>query len=178
MCCFYEKHKIIPFTLTGIYIAILVLYLIFVPTVLKNEKVNSHENLLTVMDIYGINKYIIFNKQPELTNKEIELIKTAIEIIPENSEFVFVSNAKAIAWSYPLTGKMIENKMTQNLWGQTRIDYTYLTLREMMLKADYAILLKQDRVYRLTDTEYFDNYKILYETDLGCVAINTHPDKK
>ena len=173
----YEKHKIIPFTLTGIYIAILVLYLIFVPTVLKNEKVNSHENLLTVMDIYGINKYVIFNKQPELTNKEIELIKTAIEIIPENSEFVFVSNAKAIAWSYPLTGKMIENKTTQNVWGQTRIDYTYLNLREMMLKADYAIVLKQDNSYYLTRTEYFNNYKILYETDLGCVAINTNPDK-
>ena len=47
----------------------------------------------------------------------------------------------------------------------------------MMLKADYAILLKQDREYRLTDTEYFDNYRILYETDLGCVAINTNPDK-
>ena len=61
--------------------------------------------------------------------------------------------------------------------GQTRIDYTYLNLREMMLKADYAIVLKQDNSYYLTRTEYFNNYKILYETDLGCVAINTNPDK-
>ena len=74
-------------------------------------------------------------------------------------------------------GKMIENKTTQNVWGQTRIDYTYLTLREMMLKADYAIVLKQDNSYYLTRTEYFNNYRILYETDLGCVAINTNPDK-
>ena len=173
----YEKHKIMPFLLTGIYIVILVLYLIFVPTVLKNEWINSHENLLTVMDIYGINKYIIFNKQPELTNKEVELIKNALEIIPENSEFVLVSNAKAIAWSYPLTGRIIENKVTETLSGQTQINYTYINLKDMLLKADYAILLKQDYEYKLINTEYFDNYKILYETDLGCIAINTNPDK-
>lgn len=173
----YEKHKIMPFLLTGIYIVILVLYLIFVPTVLKNEWINSHENLLTVMDIYGINKYIIFNKQPELTNKEVELIKNALEIIPENSEFVLVSNAKAIAWSYPLTGRIIENKVTETLSGQTKINYTYINLKDMLLKADYAILLKQDYEYKLTETEYFDNYKILYETQMGCFAINSNPDK-
>lgn len=173
----HEKHKMTPFALTGIYIAILVLYLIFVPTKLKNENINSHENLLTVMDIYGVNKYIIFNKQPEITNEEIELIKKAIDIIPEKSEFVLVTNSKAIAWSYPLTGKIIENKLTQTVLGQTQIDYTYLTLREMLLKADYAILFKQDYSSLLTKTEYFNNYKIIYEENIGGIAINTKPDK-
>ena len=47
----------------------------------------------------------------------------------------------------------------------------------MLLKADYAILLKHDYEYYLVNTEEFDNYKIIYETGLGIVAENTNPDK-
>ena len=173
----YKKHKVMPFALTSIYIILLIAYLIFVPTVLKNEELNSHENLLTVMDIYGVNKYAIIEKKPELTNAEIEFIKEALEIIPENSEYICASNSKAIAWSYPLTGELMKNRLTETVSGQTRIDYTYLTLKQMLLKADYAILLKHDYEYYLVNTEEFDNYKIIYETGLGIVAENTNSDK-
>lgn len=173
----YKKHKILPFALTSIYILILIAYLIFVPTVLKNEELNSHENLLTVMDIYGVNKYTIIDKMPELTNSEIEFLKEALEEIPEGSEYICAFNAKAIAWSYPLTGELMKNRLTETEWGQTRIDYTFLTLKQMLLKADYAILLKHDYEYNLVNTEEFSNYKIIYETGLGIVAKNTKPDK-
>ena len=173
----YKKQKIVPSALTSVYIVILIAYIIFVPTELKNEDLNSHENIFTVMDIYGVNKYILFEETPDLTNAEIEFIKEALEIIPENSEYICASNSKAIAWSYPLTGELMKNRLTETVSGQTRIDYTYLTLKQMLLKADYAILLKHDYEYSLTNTEAFDNYEIVYETDLGILAVNTNPDK-
>lgn len=173
----YNNHKVIPFVLTSIYIVILIVYLIFVPTVLKNEALNSHENLLTVMDIYGVNKYIIFEKTSELTNVEIEFLKEALEKIPEDSEYICAFNPKAIAWSYSFTGKLMTNSATETMSGQKRIECTFLTLKEMLLRADYAILLKHDVPYELTNTEAFENYDIIYETDLGIVAVNKSPDK-
>lgn len=144
---------------------------------LKNEDLNSHENILTVMDIYGVNNYVIFENKPELTNTEIEFLKQAMTKIPDNSEYICAFNAKAIAWTYPLTGELMQNRLTQTVSGQKRIDYTYYTLNEMLLKADYAILLKHDYEYYLTNTECFENYNIIYETDLGIVAKNANPDK-
>lgn len=173
----YKKHKIVPFALTSVYIVILIAYIIFVPTELKNEDLNSHENIFTVMDIYGVNKYILFEETPDLTNAEIEFVKSALDIIPENAEYIIASHSKAIAWSYPLTGELMKNKLTELKSGQTRIDYTHISLKIMLLKADYAILLKHDYEYSLTNTEAFDNYEIVYETDLGILAVNTNPDK-
>ena len=173
----YKKHKIVPFALTSVYIVILIAYIIFVPTELKNEDLNSHENIFTVMDIYGVNKYILLEETPDLTNAEIEFVKSALDIIPENAEYIIASNPKAIAWSYPLTGDLMEIKLTAIKSGQTKIDYTHISLKIMLLKADYAILLKHDYEYSLTNTEAFDNYEIVYETDLGILAVNTNPDK-
>ena len=173
----YKKHKILPFALTGLYIVILIAYIIFVPTVLKNEELNSHENLLTVMDIYGVNNYVIFDVVPEFTNSEIEFLKEALKNVPNDSEYICAFNPKAIAWSYPLTGELLTNRLTETAWGQTRIDYTYITLKQMLLKADYAILLKHDYEYYLTNTETFKDYDIVYETELGIVAKNANPDK-
>ena len=129
------------------------------------------------MDIYGVNKYILFEETPDLTNAEIEFVKSALDIIPENAEYIIASHSKAIAWSYPLTGELMKNKLTELKSGQTRIDYTHISLKIMLLKADYAILLKHDYEYSLTNTEAFDNYEIVYETDLGILAVNTYPDK-
>lgn len=173
----YKKHKVMPFALTGIYIIILIVYIILVPTELKNEELNSHENIFTVMDIYGINKNILLEKQTELTGSEIEFIKEALEKIPEGSEYICAFNSKAMAWSYPLTGELLENKLTKTKTGQTRIDYTHLTLEKTLARADYAIMLKHDHEYSLINSKIFNNYDIIYETDLGIVAVNNNPDK-
>ena len=82
-----------------------------------------------------------------------------------------------MAWSYPLTGELLENKLTKTKTGQTRIDYTHLTLEKTLARADYAIMLKHDHEYSLINSKIFNNYDIIYETDLGIVAVNNNPDK-
>ncbi len=173
----YEKNIQAPIIILTVYIGILILYLLIVPTVMVNEELSTRENPFTVMDIYGANANMMFEKERiELTNSEIEFIKQSLKKIDANNDCVLIANAQAKNWMYAFTGQICENDISVKYSGQTKINYLYATLPETLETAKYAIALKQVYAYKLTKFDVFDSYKIIYENDVGILAVNTNVD--
>lgn len=99
----YDKDKHIPYAVPLAYMALTLIYLISVPTDMKNEELNSHENAFTIMDIYGVNMDIIENHDIDLSHKEIELFSYAIDNLKGEDNYITLGDPEQIFWTYSFT---------------------------------------------------------------------------
>ena len=167
-----EKQEILPIMLVVLYVGILAVYLISVPTVLeRGEKVSSRENIFTLMDIYGSNKYIIQDCEEDFNHSEIELLKHVLENYDLEDNYLIFGNPEQISWGYSFTRYIIENDETENRRGQNKFDVTFLEYDNLLNKAKYVIYFKYTLGYEYLNEELFENSTILYSNDVGGLLV-------
>ena len=167
-----EKQEILPIMLVVLYVGILVVYLISVPTVLeKGEKVSSRENIFTLMDICGSNKYIIQDCEEDFNHSEIELLKYILENYDLEDNYLIFGNPEQISWGYSFTQYVVENDETENRRGQNKFDVTFLEYDNLLNKAKYVIYFKYTLGYKYLNEELFENSTILYSNDVGGLLV-------
>ena len=160
----YEKRKRIPFVIVGFYIALLVMYLITIPTHMKNEPVSTRENPITIMDIYGANKDIILNSSTEYTCSEIELLKYIMDNYDLENDYLIVGN---LEWGYSFTQHLASNEKTENKYGQNRFDATWLEYDNLIDSCKYIIYFNRTANYKLHKDKVFENAKVIYSNNVG-----------
>ena len=166
----FEKQENISVMLVTLYVGILIIYLVSVPTIMRNDEVvTSRENAFTVMDIYGANKDIIKNRSSDFLHTEIDLLKYANNKYDLADDYIIVGDVEQIHWTYVFLQNIQENEVTKKKSGQNKIDYTYLETKNMLKDSKYIICFTRTSQYRrrreaIQDIEKLnDGTVILYE---------------
>ena len=145
----FEKQENISVMLVTLYVGILIIYLVSVPTIMRNDEVvTSRENAFTVMDIYGANKDIIKNRSSDFLHSEIELLKYANNKYDLGDDYIIVGDLEQIHWTYVFLQNIQENEVTKKKSGQNKIDYTYLETKNMLKDSKYIICFTRTSQYR------------------------------
>lgn len=160
----YEKRKRVPFVIIGIYIALLAMYVITIPTHMENEPVSTRENSITIMDIYGANKDIILNSSTEYTYREIKLLKYIMNNYDLENDYLIVGN---LEWGYSFTQHIESNENTKNRHGQNRFDATCWEYDNLIDSSKYIIYFNRTANYKLHKEKVFENAKVIYSNDVG-----------
>lgn len=145
----FEKQENISVMLVTLYVGILIIYLVSVPTIMRNDEVvTSRENAFTVMDIYGANKDIIKNRSSDFLHTEIDLLKYANNKYDLADDYIIVGDVEQIHWTYVFLQNIQENEVTKKKSGQNKIDYTYLETKNMLKDSKYIICFTRTSQYR------------------------------
>lgn len=165
----YEKNKHISRLFIYTYIFLMIFY-----TMVSNVKVeyyirNPHENILSVMEIFGANKTILLNKPKEYTQSEIEIleyVKNNLDL--SDSKIEFVTDENAYYWQYVLLNYINkEDKFIGKAGGQRELTTKWVYLENKIKKVDYIVYFNKSERYKKMENKLFEDSEIIYENESG-----------
>ena len=84
------------------YILLMIVYLLFSFVKIRESTKNEDENLLSVFEVFGANKTLLFHKTSEYNKKELEIIRYANNNLDFNTNIEIITDHRAYYWSYVL----------------------------------------------------------------------------
>lgn len=166
----YEKNKKIPFILVGIYVLIIMLNLIFIDAPLGKGPLNENENITNVVEIFGVNKTILLDREVDYNKDELEILKYAKENLDfENSKIEIIGDPEQLFWEYSLLRYINEEDFTKNksIDGQTKLTLKAMKAYQKIGKVDYMIYLNRSYYFNLSKDKIIGSGELIYENDAG-----------
>jgi len=162
-----EKHKIFPRILIGWYTIIMILYTIFSNVIVGYYLINPYENIFSVMEVFGANKTIIFEKPIDLNQEELEILKHAKENLDFNSKIEIVADEQSNYWTYALLRYINEDSESKKYRGQKKLNVKMVLVPTKINEVDYIIYFNRTNMYKKCKFRLFINADIIYENEAG-----------
>lgn len=159
-----ETKKYIPIIFVGMYIFILINSLIFRDAKLTNKKRNTNENITNVMEIFDINKSIIF-KNTDLNTKDIEGLEYAKKNLDFSKIIEVIGNSEQLEWAYQIIEYVYDNETTKPYYGINIFKQKLMNIDETINHANYIIFFKTSYFYKIRQEEILENSNIIYENE-------------
>ncbi len=164
----FEKSKIKAIALIGIYIGIIIFNLIFIREELKPLAVNKNENPFNVVEIFNINRYLIFDKEEDLNQDEIELIKYVKENIDlEDAEVEFVGEYEQEYWIYSLIRYINYEEDLDKYSPQMKLVEKIRRVKNKIGRVDYVVYFSDTDRYKMIEDKLFKEGKVIYKNAGG-----------
>ena len=159
----YEKNKIVPFALVAIYVIAIIVNLLFFETDISHGRVDTKEKIFQIADIYGANKTIL-QKEKDLNLDELEILKTSLKIISNDSKVEVAGDIEQGFWAYAITRRINnDDKHT----GVEKLEYKMMSVGERAGKVDYVIYFNRGEYYQIYKEALWQNAKLVYENEAG-----------
>lgn len=169
-----EKGNYLPRLFIFAYV-----FLMIICTSVSNVKLvgdalnNPDENILSVMEIFGANKTMLFSREPRLNQDEINILMYARENLDYNSKIEVVTEGIQYYWSYVLLRYVnYEEAMDAQGYGQFKLNIKASLLPKNINKVDYIIYFNRSEFYKRLEDRLFENSEIIYENDAGGIIKN------
>lgn len=162
-----EKNKIIPRILLAIYVFFMIVCTYFSKVKVEYFLTNPFETPLSVMEIYGANKTIMFDKPIDFNQKELEIIRYAKENLDYNSKIEVVEDEQPNYWAYVLLRYINHEELTDYYWGQNKLNCKRFLLEQNINKVDYMIYFFKSQQYEGLKDKLFKNAEIIYQNEAG-----------
>jgi len=152
----------------GWYIILMIVY-----TGFSNVKVayylgNPFETPFSVMEIFGANKTIMFDKPIEFNQKELEILKYAKNNLDYNKKIEIVEDEQPNYWAYVLLRYFNHEELTDMYEeGQDKLNFKRFLLEKNINKVDYMIYFFKSEKYEELKDKLFVNSEIIYENEAG-----------
>ena len=159
----------LPRLFIGTYVVLMIICTIFSNVKLVGDALNNpDENVLTVMEIFGANKTMLFNREPRLNQEEIDILMYARENLDYNSKIEVVTEGIQYYWSYVLLRYVnYEEAMNKSGYGQFKLNIKTSLLPKNINKVDYIIYFNRSEFYKILQNRLFENSEIIYENEAG-----------
>lgn len=169
MMYIYERNKKIPFIIVTGYILLIVFNLIFTHAPLGKGPLNENENIFNFVEIYGVNKTIIVDREEDYNLKEIEILKYVRDNLDlENSKIEFMGDSEQLLWEYALLKYVNYDELFDVCFhGQTRLAIKAMTAHEKIGKVDYMVYFNKSYYFNQAKDKVFENGEIIFENEAG-----------
>lgn len=161
----YEKKKLVPYVLTGIYIIMVVIsYFNFdVEDVQNKLKKNKLESFT---EIYNVNFAFLQYRLATYYDKELELMKYAKDNLDKSKKIELLGTETQILWAYPLLDYYYYYDDIRLYFFQYKLMYKHMN-NEIIDNADYIICFYRTQFYREYDKSKLEDLKVVYENEFG-----------
>ena len=130
---------------------------------------NPYENVLAVMDIFGANKDLLLNKQEELNQEELEILKYVKYNIDNNSQIEIISDENTYYWQYALLQHLNKEDEEIKYNGQKKLIYKHQFLENKLNEMDYIVCFYKSEKYNKLKDKLLKNTEIIYENEAGAI---------
>ncbi len=173
----FEKDIIKPCIMIGAYIFLIVINLIIIDAPLGKGPGNPNENIANFMEIFGVNKTIIKEREIDYNLEEIEILKYIKNNLDlENDEIEFIANPEQIFWEYGLLNYINCDEEFKIFKGseQDKMTKKAQTAYKKIEKVDYMIYFKRCYYYQnakdILEKVLFENGEIIFENNAGGIV--------
>jgi len=97
-----KKSKYLSKLFIYAYIFLIIIYTTFAKVKVDGSNKNEDENLLSLVEIYGANKTLLFYKIHEFEQEELEILDYANKNIDFNSRIEVIADHRSYYWAYVL----------------------------------------------------------------------------
>lgn len=159
----YGKYVSIGYI--GIYIIIMIVSLIYSNVPINKSRFNENEKITDVMDIYGLNKTVLFKIADDYSPEELKVLDYIKEnnLVLENNNTLILGNQRQEYWLYAI----IQYRFKTNL--------DYATTMEHINKwtsgsYQYLICFYRSNYYQEYENKLrLENAEILYQNESGAI---------
>lgn len=166
----YEKDKAKPWSIVTFYVMLIVFNLLFIDAPLGKEPINENENIVNVVEIFGVNKTIIVDRETDYNLDEIEILRYAKENLDfDNDTIEFMGDPEQLFWEYGLLGYVNYDDflVDPQYGGQDRLTLKAINAHEKIGKVDYMVYFNKSDFYKEVEDIIFENGEVIYENDAG-----------
>jgi len=169
MMYIFEKSKKTPFIIVGGYILLILFNLFFIYAPLGKGPLNENENIFNFVEIYGVNKTIIVDREEDYNQKEIEIMKYAKANLDfQNCQIELMGNSEQLLWGYDLLRYVNSEDFFKDVtYGQYRLAIKAVKAHEKIGKVDYMIYFNKSYYFKQAKDKVFENGKIIFENEAG-----------
>ena len=162
-----KKGKGMVVTYMSVYV-ILLIFSLLTSNVKINKSSDTHEKITDVMDIYGINKTLIFRTGIDFDTDEIDILKQVKQngISLKDNNTLILANQRQEFWIWAI----LKYKYKENLY--------YATTKQDVEKwnnktYEYLIYFKDSYTYQqLKETIHLQETEIIFENEKGAILKN------
>lgn len=168
-----EKNKLKPYPIILFYLLLVILNLIFVDAPLKNKKVNENESIQNLVEIFGVNKTILTEKEIDYTPNEIELLKYARDNLDFSKDKIeFLGESEQLFWEYSLLRYVsYEDILDDPIYsGQQRLTLKSRRAERKIGEVDYMVYFKRSTYFMPNEKKLFEAGTIIYENEAGGIV--------
>ncbi len=167
ICYAIEEKKIAKYIVSfyiGIYILLMVLSFKYNKVPIIKDKFNKNENITDVMDIFGINKTVLYDVQRDYTVEELDILKYAnnIKLNFENNNTLIIGDQRQEFWFWAI----FEYKFKENLSYETTTNNVYDWNNG---KYEYLILFNRSGYYQDFKNILNSEHEVIYENKSGAI---------
>lgn len=161
-----EKDNYLPRLFISFYIILMIICTMFSNAKMINALSNPNENVLTVMEIFGVNKDILINKPCVYDQQEMELLMYARNNLNYNKKIEVVSDDTT--WTYAMLRYINKEKSFEGKKsGESYLVSKWLLLPQKINKVNYIIYFNKSKMYNSLKDKLFENAEIIYENPSG-----------
>ncbi len=171
ICCLVEEKKygnVVVTMYVGIYVALMIHSFLTSNVMVTKDTFNRNEKITDVMDIYGINKTVLFRVETDYTKEELELLNYVKEnTLPlENNNTLILANQRQEYWFWAI----LQYRFKDNLNYATTPEHIKLWNND---KYEYLIYFNRSNYYNsyknVVDVE---GSKVIFKNNSGAIIKN------
>ena len=166
----YDNKKYLTRIFISIYIVLMIICTIFSNVIVDYIIGNLYEKFYNVMDIFGANKTILFEKPSEYNIEELEILKYVKENMNPSMKIEIVTDENAYYWQYAILRYV--NKEEEYRYidvGQEELTDKWERLEEKVNKVDYIVYFNKTDKYMELEDRLFENAEIIFKNSVGGV---------
>ena len=166
----YEKKKVIPYVITSVYIAVIIISSI-------NFNIKDAVNRLDdyrftgIAEIYSVNERLTFGAGIDFYDKEMDIMKYARDNLDKSKKIELLGEEQQIIWAYELLDYYYLYPEMEEKWFQKKLTYKYMN-NEIIENADYIICFYRTEFYKEFDKSFLENKEVVYENEFGKIVKN------
>lgn len=166
----YDKDKAKPWAIITFYVMLIMFNLLFIDAPLGKEPKNKNENIVNVVEIFGVNKTIIVDREEDYNLDEIEILRYAKEHLDfDNDTIEFMGDPEQLFWEYGLLGYVNYDDFLDDpqYGGQDRLTLKAMNAYKKIGKVNYMVYFNRSNFYKEVEDIIFKNGEVIYENDAG-----------
>lgn len=166
-----QKRKIMVASMVSAYLILVIVSLAFIDVPLEYSTETQEKSIASLVEIFEINKTIIFDRNIDWNKDEIELLKYVKENIDLSKDRVeVIGDPQNISWAYSLL-RYINYDEEQDFYKykvHNKLTLKIFALCNKQIDAEFSVYLKNSAFYDI----YKDDFggETIYENDGGIIV--------
>lgn len=170
VCYINEKKygKILTTTYIGFYVLLMIVSFFTSNVEITKSKFNKDEKITDVMDIFGINKTVLFRVETDYTTEELEILKYIKEnnIPMKNNNTVLIANQRQEFWFWA----MLKYRFKDNLEYATLPSHVELWNNGTY---EYLVYFNRSEYYKMYQKSLkLEGREIIFQNESGAILKN------